>query len=250
MGFDDWRTRVREGNEFDDRVQGSWKATERTDPRNRVTVEAPVTKPSGRRGRIDVRVEIGWADATIVTGEVAVVENKDTRWDGLSDERIQARVDRHARQIWQYIEAHLGKVVAPGVIVRKDPRDPAAPDAEEREARAASIERDDKRKRLTTVWARYTRIRPGEELRVAKGIVVMKLPRSKARADALRAERAARGVTLVWDKELERDVYPGITLRKRPTDRGKIARIEELYGEYGIAVVWDDETVEERRARG
>lgn len=64
-----------------------------------------------------------------------------------------------------------------------------------------------------------------------------------------------RQVRQVWDyirSQLEKgtDVCPGVVFPRRPQDGERLRMIEELFEEEGIPVVWEDESIEERKARG
>lgn len=111
--------RLQKGKKFHKEVQKDWKQNaEGID----VKPEKPITKPSGRQGRIDIHVE------TVVDNLAAVVEIKASDWDAMKDEvAVRRNVNRQARQIWEYIESQLekGLDVSPGVIFPERPRDAA-----------------------------------------------------------------------------------------------------------------------------
>ncbi len=46
-----------------------------------------------------------------------------------------------------------------------------------------------------------------------------------------------------------KDVCPGIIFPKRPRDKDRMKRIEDMFLEEGIAVVWHDETIDECKRR-
>ncbi len=46
-----------------------------------------------------------------------------------------------------------------------------------------------------------------------------------------------------------KSVSSGIIFPKRPRDKNRMARIEDLFWDEGITVVWDDETIEECKQR-
>jgi hypothetical protein len=110
--------RAKEG-EWEDRAEGS------------VSVEKPVTKPSGRRGRIDVHVMAGLCLRRNGSDEeaplVACVEIKNSVWDAMAEGRIKPNIQRMARQLRDYIESQLaeGQDVSPGVVFPQRPSDPA-----------------------------------------------------------------------------------------------------------------------------
>jgi hypothetical protein len=103
---------LQRGRTFQRSVQADWLENARGD----VRVEKSITKPSGRRGRIDVFVDAG--DAL-----VAVAEIKASGWDRMTIVAVRRNVLRHARQVWDYIESQLaaGKEVSPGVVFSKRP---------------------------------------------------------------------------------------------------------------------------------
>lgn len=84
-----------------------------------VKAEKSITKPSGRKGRMDIFVK---SDGSLV----AVVEIKASDWDTMTPTAIQLNIRRQARQIWDYIESQLmlEKDVSPGIIFPKSPQDP------------------------------------------------------------------------------------------------------------------------------
>jgi len=81
--------------------------------------EKAITKPSGRKGRMDIFVA---SDETLV----AIAEIKCSKWDAMTLATVRKNVRRQASQIWDYIESQLesGKDVSPGVIFPKLPKDP------------------------------------------------------------------------------------------------------------------------------
>lgn len=109
-------SRLRNGKAFHIEIQEDWDQT----AQGKVSPEEPITKPSGRKGRIDIHVE------TIVENLVAVVEIKASDWNAMKDNAaVRRNVNRQARQIWDYIESQLaeGLDVSPGVIFPERPRD-------------------------------------------------------------------------------------------------------------------------------
>ena len=98
-------------------MQTDWLST----TQGNVLVEKAITKPSGRKGRIDIFV----SDA----GDrmVAVAEIKASDWDTMTDSAVQRNVRRQIKQIWDYIDSQLTKQndVSPGVIFPKRPEDKA-----------------------------------------------------------------------------------------------------------------------------
>lgn len=78
--------------------------------------EAP-TDFKGKKGRVDIRLEI--AD----DGAVVIVEIKATDWDRIKPNRIRLTALRHASQIWRYIEAHLTPDdVIPAIVYPHPPK--------------------------------------------------------------------------------------------------------------------------------
>ena len=106
---------LRHGKEVHKRIQKEWhKSAEGS-----IVSEKTITKPSGRKGRMDIFVA---SDETLV----AVAEIKCSKWDAMTLATVRKNVRRQARQIWDYIESQLelGKDVSPGVIFTKLPKDP------------------------------------------------------------------------------------------------------------------------------
>ena len=115
--------RLRRGKAFHDDVQEEWEA----DAEGDVTCEKGITKPGGKRGRMDIHVQ---ADDELS----AVVEIKNSDWDDMAPERVRPNAKRYARQIWTYIESQLelGQHVSPGIIFPKRPNTPGRLDEIER----------------------------------------------------------------------------------------------------------------------
>jgi len=106
---------LRQGKEVHKKIQNEWlKSAEGS-----IESEKTVTKPSGRKGRMDIFVN---SDETLV----AIAEIKDSDWDAMILTVVRRNVRRQAHQIWDYIESQLqlGKEVSPGVIFPKRPKDP------------------------------------------------------------------------------------------------------------------------------
>jgi hypothetical protein len=106
---------LRHGKGVHKRIQKEWhKSAEGS-----IVSEKTMTKPSGRKGRMDIFVA---SDETLV----AVAEIKCSKWDAMTLAAVRRNVSRQARQIWDYIESQLelGKGVSPGVIFPKLPKDP------------------------------------------------------------------------------------------------------------------------------
>jgi hypothetical protein len=105
---------LRHGKEVHKRIQKEWhKSAEGS-----IISEKAVTKPSGRKGRMDIFVA---SDETLV----AVAEIKCSKWDTMTLVAVRRNVRRQARQIWDYIRSQLDleKDVSPGVIFPKLPKD-------------------------------------------------------------------------------------------------------------------------------
>ena len=83
-----------------------------------VMPEKLITKPSGRKGRIDILVK---SDETLV----AIAEIKSSDLDAMTSTAVRRNVRRQTRQVWDYIESQLelGKDVSPGIIFTKRPKD-------------------------------------------------------------------------------------------------------------------------------
>jgi hypothetical protein len=111
--------RLKRGKALHLRLQADWERS----AGGRITRELSVTKPSGRRGRIDIHAE---AEEPLV----AVVEIKATDWNRMTTRAVRCNVARHARQVWDYIESQLAatKQVSPGLIYPSIPRSAARRD--------------------------------------------------------------------------------------------------------------------------
>jgi hypothetical protein len=68
--------------------------------------EAPVTVGPGRRGRIDLLLEVDDGRRPLLI----VVEIKNTDWDARAPHRIRRNLARHARQVWRYLDALLPRL--------------------------------------------------------------------------------------------------------------------------------------------
>jgi excisionase family DNA binding protein len=104
--------RLRRGKAFHKRVQLEWTEQAEGD----VEIEASTVKLNGRRGRIDVFVDVD-------DDMVAIVEIKASDWDRMTLDAVRGNVERQASQIWGYIDSQLaeGRDVCPGVILQKRP---------------------------------------------------------------------------------------------------------------------------------
>lgn len=107
--------RLRRGKEFHKRIQKEWLNT----AEGKIMPEKSTTKLSGRKGRMDIFVEV---DEKLN----ALVEIKASDWDAMTLTAVRRNVKRQARQIWDYIESRLemGDEVSPGIIFPKRPKDP------------------------------------------------------------------------------------------------------------------------------
>jgi hypothetical protein len=126
--------RLRRGKAVHRRIQNEWKAQAEGD----VWPEKPITKPSGRSGRIDVHVQ---ADE----GLVAVVEVKNSDWDAMTPKAVRRNAKRYARQLWNYIDVEIegGFQVSPGIVFPTKPKT---------EGRLAEIERLFEDDGIPVVW--------------------------------------------------------------------------------------------------
>ncbi len=111
---------LRKGKAFHKRVQDDWLATAKGSPR----IERPITKPGGRRGRVDVYVDAG-------DDLVALVEIKHSDWDRMTPVAVRRNVRRHIRQILHYIDSQIQALggdkkrdVSAGVVFPRRPSDP------------------------------------------------------------------------------------------------------------------------------
>jgi len=106
--------RLRQGKEVHKRIQKEWQET----AEGLVYPERKTTKPSGKRGRMDIFVK---SDERLV----AVVEIKSSNWDVMTLNNLRRNVRRCASQIWDYVETELksDKDVCPGVIFKKKPKE-------------------------------------------------------------------------------------------------------------------------------
>jgi hypothetical protein len=106
---------LRKGKDFHKKIQKEW----RKNPKRGVDIEKPMTKPSGRKGRMDVFVK---SDESLV----AIAEIKFSDWYGMTPTAVRKNVMRQVNQVWDYIESQLelGKDVSPFVIFPKRPKNP------------------------------------------------------------------------------------------------------------------------------
>jgi len=106
------------GKAFHRRIQANWLNT----AEGKILTEKGITKPSGRKGRIDIFVDDDGGKL------VAVAEVKASDWDRMAGPAVIRNVKRQIKQIWDYIYSQLAdrKDVSPGVIF------PSRPEGKER----------------------------------------------------------------------------------------------------------------------
>lgn len=147
--------RLRDGKAFHRDVQEEYLA----EPHGSIITEKPITKPSGRQGRIDVHIQVD-------EQYVAVVEIKNSDWDAMSQQAVRRNARRYARQLWNYIEAELteGLEVSPGIEF------PHLPSSKER---LTTIEQIFDEEGIAVVWRDETldqrKLRAKEENEKASG---------------------------------------------------------------------------------
>lgn len=110
--------RMEEGKAFHHAIQNDWLQH----AEGVVRTEVEITKPSGRKGRIDVFVD---TDDNLAV----VVEAKSTNWDRIEFRNVRPNVLRHIRQVWDYLGAIMGPnndgtPVSPALLYRNKPSDP------------------------------------------------------------------------------------------------------------------------------
>lgn len=108
-------SQLRHGKAFHNKMQADWLKT----AEGLVSKEKGITKPSGRKGRIDIFVDDDGDNL------VAVAEVKNSDWDKMTEKAVRRNVRRQIKQIWDYIDSQLKakKDVSPGVIFPKRPKD-------------------------------------------------------------------------------------------------------------------------------
>ncbi len=108
-------TQLHRGKAFHNEIQADWLKT----AEGLVSKEKGITKPTGRKGRIDIFVDDDGDNL------VAVAEVKNSNWDKIAEKNIRRNVRRQIKQIWDYIDSQLSKKkdVSPGVIFPKRPKD-------------------------------------------------------------------------------------------------------------------------------
>lgn len=108
-------TQLRRGKAFHKKMQAEWMET----AEGKILIEKVITKPTGRKGRVDIFVNDNGDKL------VAVAEVKASDWDKMTDSAVRRNVRRQIKQIWSYIESQLKmkKDVSPGIIFPKCPKD-------------------------------------------------------------------------------------------------------------------------------
>ena len=108
-------TQLGRGKAFHKKMQADWLKT----AQGIVSKEKAITKPSGRKGRIDIFVDDDGDNL------VAVAEVKNSNWDKMTNSAVRRNVKRQIKQICDYIESQLTikKDVSPGIIFPKRPED-------------------------------------------------------------------------------------------------------------------------------
>ena len=106
---------LKRGKTYHKKVQKDWQQS----ADGIVVSEKQIKKPNNKMGRINIHIE---ADNKLV----AVVELKNSDWDGMTTESVKRNLKHQAKQIWSYIESQLsnGKDVSPGIIFPKKPKNP------------------------------------------------------------------------------------------------------------------------------
>jgi hypothetical protein len=106
---------LRQGKAFHKKMQAEWLGT----AEGQILIEKAITKPTGRKGRIDIFVD---DDGDKL---VAVAEVKNSNWDKMTDSAVRRNVRRQVKQIWDYIDSQLAKEkeVSPGIIFPHRPKD-------------------------------------------------------------------------------------------------------------------------------
>ncbi len=105
---------VRRGRNFEAEERAGWSHI----ARQHIAFES-ATAWGLKRGRVDIKID---EDA----GYIAVVETKATDWDNLKPHRIRPTAQRHARQVWRYIDDHVenrGKEVCPALVYEYEPKE-------------------------------------------------------------------------------------------------------------------------------
>ncbi len=108
-------TQLSHGKDFHKKIQVDWLNT----AEGQILIEKAITKPSGRKGRMDIFVNDD------VDKLVAIAEVKNSDWDKMTDSAVRKNTRRQIKQVWDYIESQLKarKDVSPGIIFPKRPKD-------------------------------------------------------------------------------------------------------------------------------
>ncbi len=107
---------VRRGRKFEAEERAGWNHI----AKEHIKVESPTTWHS-KRGRVDIKIDEG-------ENYIAIIEVKGTDWDNLRPQRIRSTAQRHARQVWRYVDDHVenhGKEVCPALVYEYIPKDPS-----------------------------------------------------------------------------------------------------------------------------
>jgi hypothetical protein len=93
-----------------------------------------------------------------------------------------------------------------------------------------------------------------ENAHVGVGVVEIKATAWDEMTEAAVRRNVRRQSRQIWtyiESQLANDhsVSPGVIFPTRPSD-ARLRLVEALFDREGVAVVWDDETIEERKARG
>jgi len=67
-------------------------------------------RPPARRGRTDLRLELRDDDSGLPV--IVVLEVKNTRWEKQTARNMRRNLNRHARQVWRYLEPLVDRVDA------------------------------------------------------------------------------------------------------------------------------------------
>ena len=70
--------------------------------------EYPVPAVRRRYGRVDLLIDVDDSGRPLLV----VVEVKNTDWDARADHRVRPNLSRHARQVWNYLDALMPRVDA------------------------------------------------------------------------------------------------------------------------------------------
>ena len=104
---------LKNGKEFHKNIQKEWLDT----TEGEVEVEKQMIKQNGRKGRMDVFIQI---EETYVS----IAEMKMSDWDAMTIKNLHKNVRRQIRQIWSYIDSQLeqNRDVTPGIIFSNRPK--------------------------------------------------------------------------------------------------------------------------------